>query len=176
FGVGLVAIAVIAWGAARLIPPTGEAAPDLKIDPNILRSTAALVRELSGDRRLWELAIVVSIFWLIGAVTLSLLPVLVKVMLGGTEVVVSAYLALFAVAVALGSGLGALLSAGRSLLLPVPFGAGIMALAAADLAVALIGLTPAAGLAGAAEFFARPLTWRIGIDLAILAAAGGVYV
>jgi acyl-[acyl-carrier-protein]-phospholipid O-acyltransferase/long-chain-fatty-acid--[acyl-carrier-protein] ligase len=176
FGVGLIAVSLAAWGAAALIPPTGERAPDLRIDRNILRSTAELVRDLRQDRRIWVMAIVVSLFWLIGAVMLSLLPVLVKVLLGGNELVVSAYLAVFAVAVALGSGLGAFLATGRIVLTPVPAAAIVMALGAADLAIALIGATPATAVVGPAEFFTRPLAWRVAIDLGILAAAGGVYV
>lgn len=176
FALGLVGVAVAAWGAATLIPPTGERAPDLVIDRNILRSTRALIADIRADERLWRLAIVVSIFWLIGAVALSLLPVLVKVLLGGSEVVVSIYLALFAVAVAIGSGLGAVLATGRIVLLPVPVAAAVMGLAALDLGFALAGATPAAAIVGPAEFFTRPLAWRVAIDLGILALAGGVYV
>ena len=54
-----------------------------------------------------------SWFWLVGAVVLSLLPPLVKTVLGGTEEVVTMFLAVFSVAVAIGSGLAAWLSAGR---------------------------------------------------------------
>jgi acyl-[acyl-carrier-protein]-phospholipid O-acyltransferase/long-chain-fatty-acid--[acyl-carrier-protein] ligase len=176
FGGGLILVALAAWGAAALIPPTGERAPDLKVDPNILRSTAALMRDLRAEPLLWRMAVVVSLFWLIGAVALSLLPVLVKVLLGGSEVVVSVYLGLFAVAVALGSGLGAWLSTGRIVLLPVPAAAVVMGLAALDLAVALIGQQPAATIVGPEAFFARPLAWRVAVDLGLLAAAGGVYV
>ena len=56
----------------------------------------------------------VSWFWLVGAVVLSLLPPLVKITLGGTEEVVTAYLAIFSVAVAVGSGLAAWLAQAAS--------------------------------------------------------------
>ena len=64
-----------------------------------------------------------SWFWLVGAVVLSLLPPLVKIVLGGTEEVVTMFLAVFSVAVAVGSGLAAWLSAGRIIILPTLIGA-----------------------------------------------------
>ena len=62
----------------------------------------------ADDRRLWWGAMVVSWFWLVGAVVLSLLPPLVKNVLGGTEEVVTAFLAIFSIAIAVGSGPGRL--------------------------------------------------------------------
>ena len=72
---------------------TGEGAPDLKINRNIFASTGALLEHLRADPRLWWGALVTSWFWLVGAVVLSLLPPLVKTVLGGTEEVVTVFLA-----------------------------------------------------------------------------------
>ena len=65
----------------------------------------------------------VSWFWPIGAIVLSLVPTLVKDTLGGNEAVVTAYLAVFSVGIAAGSALAAWLSRGRIILLPAPIGA-----------------------------------------------------
>ncbi len=46
-----------------------------------------------ATRRLWRLAIVTSIFWLIGAIVMSLLPPLVTQLLHGSEIVVTMHLA-----------------------------------------------------------------------------------
>ena len=70
--------AVLCWVSALFIPPTGSGAPDLKIRANIAASTAAMLRYLRADRRLWWGALVTSWFWLVGIVVLSLLPPLVK--------------------------------------------------------------------------------------------------
>ena len=67
-----------------------QGAPDLAIDRNILASTGSLLKHLRADPRLWWGALVTSWFWLVGAVALSLLPPLVKNVLGGTEEVVTA--------------------------------------------------------------------------------------
>ena len=104
---GLVMVLAIAcWVSARLIPATGAASPDLAITPNPLLSTWALVRELKTDNRLWVGGQIVSWFWLVGAVALSLLPTLIKDRIGGTEGVVTLALVAFTIGIALGSDCG----------------------------------------------------------------------
>src|SRR5260370_29768045 len=109
---------LLCGGARLFIPPTGDAAPNLVVRWNIAASTWDLLKHLRDDRRIWWGAFVTCWFWLVGAVALSLLPPLVKNVLGGTEEVVTACLAIFSVAIAVGSGLAAWLAAGRLLLLP----------------------------------------------------------
>src|ERR1039458_7959671 len=108
----MLVFALLCWTSSLFIPKVGSAAPDLKISLNIISSTRVLLRHLRDDSRLWWGALVTSWFWLVGAVVLSLLPPLVKTVLGGTEEVVTTFLAVFSVAVAVGSGLAAWLSAG----------------------------------------------------------------
>ena len=172
FGTLMMALAVGCWFISRYIPATGSAAPDLVIDRNIVRSTSRLIGELRDDRRLWKVALMVSWFWLMGAMFLSVLPVIVKDMLGGHEGAVTLYLGVFAVAVAIGSGLAAWLSAGRVNLLPAPVGTALMALFSLDLAFVLSGAAPATTATSVAEFLAMDNTIRAGIDMAGLAIAG----
>jgi len=175
FAALMLAFSLAGWGASLLIPPTGEGAPALRISRNILASTGALLRHLRSDRRLWWGALVVSWFWLDGALVLSLLPPLVKTVLGGVEEVVTAFLALFSVAIAVGSGLAAVLARGRLILWPTPVGAVLIGAFALDLGIATGGVTAAAN-AGIAEVLAMPQGWRIAVDLAGLAIGGGLYV
>src|SRR5262249_13350081 len=125
--------ALLCWASSLFIPRVGSGAPDLTISPNIVASTGRLIGHLRADRRLWWGALVTSWFWLVGAVVLSLLPPLVKTVLGGTEEVVTAFLAVFSIAVAVGSGLAAFLSAGRIVILPTLVGAVLLAIFAIDL-------------------------------------------
>src|SRR5215211_7388789 len=104
FGGLIIGFAVLCWAASLFIPRTGEAAPSLRVDPNILRSTGALLKDLWADARLWR-GVIVSWFWLVGAVMLSILPPLVKNRLGGTEEVIIVILAVFSVGIAVGSAL-----------------------------------------------------------------------
>jgi acyl-[acyl-carrier-protein]-phospholipid O-acyltransferase/long-chain-fatty-acid--[acyl-carrier-protein] ligase len=171
FAGAMIFISLACYGASRFIPPTGEAAPELRIDANIFRSTRHLLADLRADRNLWRAGVMVSLFWMFGAIALSLLPPAVKLRLGGDEAAVSLFLALFAVAVALGSGLGAALCRDRIRLWPTPFATALIGLAAADLGWALQETAPARGFA---DFIADPVVWRVGVDFALMAAAGGV--
>jgi acyl-[acyl-carrier-protein]-phospholipid O-acyltransferase/long-chain-fatty-acid--[acyl-carrier-protein] ligase len=168
--------AVGCWGAARFIPPTGRAAPDLKIKPNILASTFRLLGELKADTRLWWGGLVVSWFWLVGAVVLSQLPTLVKDGLGGNENVVTAFLAIFSVAIAVGSALASYLAAGRIVLAPTLFAAVLLGLFSLDLGFAMWGSSPHAVMVGPGEVFTSGLGLHVAIDLAGLAIAGGLFI
>lgn len=134
FGALVMGFAVLCWLSARMIPATGEGAPDLRVDPNVARSTYALLRDLWADTRLWRGSLTVSWFWLVGVVVLSLLPVLVRGAFNGTETVITLLLALFSIGIALGSGLASWLASGRIVLLPTPVGAVLMGLFGLDLA------------------------------------------
>jgi acyl-[acyl-carrier-protein]-phospholipid O-acyltransferase/long-chain-fatty-acid--[acyl-carrier-protein] ligase len=177
-GVGVMAAALAAWGAAHFIPSTERAAPDLRLDPNVFRSTARLLRELWKDTRLWRAGVVTSIFWLVGAIAMSLLAPLVTHTMHGSEIVVTIFLAVFAVAIAAGSGLASFLLAGRIVLLPAAIGAAVIALVSLDLGamLALAELGAASAPLEPADFFAQPGVWRATIDLALLAMAGGLMI
>src|SRR6202035_5426161 len=125
--------AAACWIASLFIPRTGEGAPNLTINPNIAASTISLIRYIRGEPRLWWGAMVASWFWLTGAVVLSLLPPLVTYQIGGTEGVVTLFLTIFSVAVAVGSGLAAWLAHGRIVLLPTLVGGVLLGVFALDL-------------------------------------------
>jgi acyl-[acyl-carrier-protein]-phospholipid O-acyltransferase / long-chain-fatty-acid--[acyl-carrier-protein] ligase len=176
--VAMMVFALLCWSSSLFIPRTVQAAPDLAIDANILGSTARLLSELWAETRLWRCAVVTSTFWLVGAIALSLLPPLVMHTLRGTATVVTIHLAVFAVAIGVGSGLASWLSAGRIILLPTAIGALLIGLFSLDLGVALLRLpladtTPALA---PSPFFARPIAWRAVIDLGMLAVAGGLMI
>src|SRR6185437_7978191 len=103
----LLGFAGACWISALLIPPTGEGAPRLRIEVNVAASTAAMIRHLRADPRLWWGAMVTSWFWLVGIVVLSLLPPLIKTIIGGNEETVTVYLAGFSIAVGAGCGIAA---------------------------------------------------------------------
>jgi acyl-[acyl-carrier-protein]-phospholipid O-acyltransferase/long-chain-fatty-acid--[acyl-carrier-protein] ligase len=172
----MMAFALACWIAALFIPATGEGAPNLVIDFNIARSTFVVLRDLYRQKRLWWGALVVSWFWLVGAVVLSLLPPLVKNALGGSEEVVTAYLAIFSIAIAIGSGLASWLASGRIVLIPTVFGGVLLGLFALHLGWITVGLTASEQGRGVAEVLGASPGLFIGIDLAGLAVAGGLFI
>ncbi len=78
FALLMILFALMCWGASLFIPPTGQAAPNLVVQRNVLVSTAGLLSFLREDPRLWWGGLVTSWFWLVGAVALSLMPPLVR--------------------------------------------------------------------------------------------------
>ena len=172
----MLVFALLCWTSALLIPRVGSGAPNLRISANVIVSTRRLLQHLRGDHRLWWGALVTSWFWLVGAVVLSLLPPLVKSVLGGAEEVVTAFLAVFSVAVAVGSGLAAWLAAGRIVILPTLIGAVLLGVFAVDLGWTSFGTPLALVPAGVEEVFSSRLGLRIMVDLAGLAIAGGLYI
>jgi acyl-[acyl-carrier-protein]-phospholipid O-acyltransferase/long-chain-fatty-acid--[acyl-carrier-protein] ligase len=168
--------AALAYGAARFIPATGEAAPSLKVDPNVLRSTTHLIQHLRLDKRLWRGGIIVSLFWMMAIVVYTLLTPMVAMALGGDEMVFDVYNALFAVGIALGSGLAAWLLGGRTLMLPTPIAALLIGAISIDLAVALSGADAQGPLLGVTDFFQSWHAWHVGLDLLLLAMSGGLYI
>src|SRR5579863_335672 len=172
----MILTALASWGSSLLIPRTAEAAPTLAINPNILASTASLIKQVRADPRLWWGAIVASWFWLVGALVLSLLPPLVSFNIGGSEQVVTLFLTIFSVSVGVGSGLAAWLAAGRIVLLPTVVATVLLGLFALDLGWTASAVVPAASPLSIAGYFASPYSIHIAADLAGLAIAGGLFI
>ena len=172
----MILTALASWLASLLIPKSGEGAPDLTINRNVLVSTGSLIKQIRADPRLWWGALVASWFWLVGALVLSLLPPLVSFTIGGGEEVVTLFLTIFSVAVAIGSGLAAWLAAGRIVLLPTLVAAVLLGLFALDLGWTASVIVPAASPMSLGAFFASRFSLHIAIDLAGLAIAGGLFI
>ena len=176
FAALVMGFAIACWVSARLIPPTGEGAPHLKITINVVSSTAAMIQHLRADPRLWWGAMVTSWFWLVGIVVMSLLPPLIKTLIGGNEETVIAYLAVFSIAVGAGSGLAAAIARGRIVLKTTLVGAVLLGVFALDLGIATLGAASAPSPQGPAVVFASALGIRTAVDLCGLAIAGGLFI
>jgi acyl-[acyl-carrier-protein]-phospholipid O-acyltransferase/long-chain-fatty-acid--[acyl-carrier-protein] ligase len=171
----MIVCALLCWSTSLFIPPTGEAAPNLVISWNIPTSTAALIKHLRDDAKLWWAGLVTSWFWLVGVIVLSLLPPLISNVLGGREEVVTAYQAVFSVAVAVGSGLAALLSRGRIVQVPTLIGAVLLGIFALDLGWANYGAGPMTA-GDIATVFASGRGLRTMVDLSGIAIGGGLFI
>jgi acyl-[acyl-carrier-protein]-phospholipid O-acyltransferase/long-chain-fatty-acid--[acyl-carrier-protein] ligase len=119
---------------------------------------------------------VTSWFWLVGIVVLSLLPPLIKNLIGGNEDTVTIYLALFSIAVGIGSGLAARIARGRIVLKTTLVGAVLLSLFALDLGLATFGAVAASAPQTPGAVFPSLLGIRVGVDLAGLAIAGGLFI
>jgi acyl-[acyl-carrier-protein]-phospholipid O-acyltransferase/long-chain-fatty-acid--[acyl-carrier-protein] ligase len=171
---GLIALAC--YGAARLIPPTGVGAPGLTIRWNVLASTWTVIREVRLDDRQWVAAIGTSWFWTVGALTLSLVPVIIKSRIGGGVDVEIAINLFFAIGVAAGSLGAAALSRGRIELAPTPFLLLAMAALAIDIGLSTNAMPIANREVPLAEFFTSAYGLRIAVEILFYSAAAGLFV
>ncbi len=176
FSILLMGFALSCWIAALFIPPTGEGAPQLSVSFNIAASTAAMVHHLRADRRLWWGAMVTSWFWLVGIVVLSLLPPLIKNSIGGNEDAATAYLAMFSVAVGVGSWLAAAIARGRIVLETTVIGSVLLGIFSFDLGIAAWGVSPQTVLQGPVQVFTAFTGLRAAFDLTGLAVGGGLFI
>ncbi|MBU6398016.1 MAG: MFS transporter, partial [Rhodospirillales bacterium] len=76
-----VALALAGIVSARKIPCTQPAAPALKLDWNLWRANARLLRSAAANKPVWFACWGISWFWALGASVLAAFPVLAKVRL-----------------------------------------------------------------------------------------------
>ncbi len=182
----IVVVAFAAWGASRAIPRTTPAAARSRLRWNLLAATARVLREAALEKIPFRSMLGISWFWLAGAVYLSQFPAYVRFSLGGEEAVVTLFLAVFTIGIALGSLLCSRLLGGRISARTVPWGALGIGLFSVDLwlaspstaagpALASAGLA-AVALAGLGAFLAAPAHWRILADLIGISVSGGVFI
>jgi MFS family permease len=172
----IVAIALVAWAASLLIPPTRPAAERKRLDWNLGTATARLLRAAAREPVPFRAMLGISWFWLIGATYLSQFPSYVRFVLGGEETIVTLFLAIFSVGVGVGSLLCNKILRGRISARLVPWGAGGIGLFSVDLWAATPAPSSAASLAPIGVFLADPAGWRILLDLFGIAVSGGVFI
>lgn len=150
-------VASAGYWSSRYIPAAAPQAVAQPLSWHLARDTWQMMRELRQSPLLFWLVMGISWFWMLGATMLTQLPLYSTQILHASELEVTALLALFSIGIGLGSlGCQTLLRGQISLRL-VPA-------AALAMSLALIDLSLASSL------------WRAGVDLCLLAMAGGVFI
>lgn len=181
-GVTLVAVLMLALAgagfAASLFIPKGEAGrPEVQLSADVIGETRAILRQIRGQRPIFLSVLGISWFWLVGATFLAQFPAFAKDVLMANEHVVTLLLTVFSIGIGVGSALCARLLGGEISARFVPFAALGMALFCADLWLASGAVVPmASDLAGLDTFLRHPANWRVLIDLALIAACGGLFI
>ncbi len=179
-GGSLCAAAGLGWLASRFLPHVLPTDPDLKVEWNPVPPTARILAFVHPRRALWLSILGNSWFWLYGSVFLTLLPSYGKDTLQSEAHVVELFLTVFSIGVGLGSILCARYSFNRLELGLVPFGSIGMTLFAIDLFFAgapTVGhMPPGQQLFTMEQFLAMPQTWRIVLDLFMLAVFAGLFI
>jgi 1-acyl-sn-glycerol-3-phosphate acyltransferase len=179
-GIGTVALAVVivaglGYWQARQLPMARAVAPGLRISRGLLRPTWELVRIASRQRSVLLSILGISWFWLLGAVVLSVLPSLVALHLGGSELLVTYLLALFSVGVGAGSLLCKKLSFRQLELGLVPLGSLGMTLFLFDAGLVLWDHAPTPGLT-LGGLLATFDGVRLSLDLTAFSLTSGLFI
>jgi acyl-[acyl-carrier-protein]-phospholipid O-acyltransferase/long-chain-fatty-acid--[acyl-carrier-protein] ligase len=172
----VVLVGLAAWAASFGIPSTSPAAQRSRSRWNLFATTGRVIRQAAGEPVPFRSMLGISWFWLAGATYLSQFPGYVRFILGAEEAVVTLFLTLFSVGIAVGSLLCNRLLGGRLSARCVPWGALGIGLCSIDLWLASPEPTAAGELAGLGAFLGEPGHWRILADLFGVAASGGVFV
>ena len=175
-GVVACALAIAGFATSFAIPSAPAAAAGLRIDRNLARGTWRIVARAYRDRGVWLAILGISWFFSVGAVLLSEFAPLVSDVIGGRQSVATLFLLVFSISVALGSLLVNTLLGGKVTARGVPASAGALGVAMIDLWWSTHGARPPAAPLGVAAFVAAPGSWRILLDIAGIAIAGGTFV
>jgi 1-acyl-sn-glycerol-3-phosphate acyltransferase len=128
-----IAIALLGYLTSRGIVHKPAQAPNLVISKRPIKPTFELIRLARKVPSVFLSVLAISWFWLMGSIVLSVLPPLCKDILGGSENVLTFFLALFSLGVGFGALLCERLSFGSLELGLVPIGSIGMTLFALDI-------------------------------------------
>lgn len=172
----LALLAASSLAFALALPRGRAAAPELRLDPHILRPLGEMVRLATGDRVLLNVMVGRSLFWLTGALFLAEIPAVTRNLLGGAPAVVALVFTLFSLGLCAGmvgcSKLTSSEEAARHVWVPGLLISGFTL----DLCLSATALPAAGRLLSLAEFLADPARLRIAADLTMIAVLCGVFV
>ena len=171
----LITLAVAGYLSSRQVPTTRAVDPDLEISLNAWSETWRIVRFAREERSVWLAVLGISWFWFFGsAITLQIPAYTLDILNGVEPMITTSLLIAFAIGVGIGSLLCERMSGHRIELGLVPFGSIGLSIFAVELYFAQ-PVVNATSVASVSDFLARPGSWRVLIDLALLGAFGGFY-
>jgi acyl-[acyl-carrier-protein]-phospholipid O-acyltransferase/long-chain-fatty-acid--[acyl-carrier-protein] ligase len=170
----MIGVAFVGWLFALLVPKTGTATKSVGIGYNVVTETYRILRYVASDKALFLPLLGISWFWLIGAAFLTEFPPFAKDVLGGDQKLVTLFMTVFSVGIAIGSAACGRILKGEISAKFVPVASIGVALFSFDLWASTHSLSPQQGLT--VEVFLSTFTGiRITADLFLLSVAGGLY-
>jgi acyl-[acyl-carrier-protein]-phospholipid O-acyltransferase / long-chain-fatty-acid--[acyl-carrier-protein] ligase len=175
-GLAAMGIATVGFLFSLLVPSAPPTRSGQAIDYNIFRGTWQILRTAHSGRGVWLAILGISWFFTAGAVLVSMFAPLVSGTLGARQEVVSLFLIVFSVTIAIGSVAVNRLLKGEVSARYVPISALVMSLGLIDLWLSTSGFSIGIADASARAFVAAPGAWRILVDLVVVAFAGGMFI
>ncbi len=171
----LLAIAVLGLAFSLAIPPLAPAAPTLRIDVNLWRSTMANLAAARANRVVFLSILGISWFWFYGILVLAQVPLYAKQVLNGSEDVVILLLVAFSLGVGTGSLLCERLSGHRIEIGLVPLGSLGLTLFGIDVYLATPAVPPLAAVDWLG-LLAQAGGRRVFADMLMIGLSGGLYI
>jgi len=173
-----IAIAVLGLLVSFYIPKAKSHAPDLKVSFNIFQQTWAIIRYAKQDTRIFLSILGISWFWLVGSAFLSQFPIYTKESLHADSHLVTVFLTMFSVGIAMGSLLCERLQKGEINAKYVPLGMIGMSIFIFDLFIATSHHTIqiSATYSTVPQFLHNLTSWRILFDILMIAVMGGLFI
>ena len=172
----LTGVAVAGWITSRQVPSTSAFSKELKLNFNIFTATWRITKEAMGERSVFQSIIGISWFWLVGFTFLAQFPLYARDILGADQNIVTLFLTIFSVGIALGSLACNKLMKGKVSSAYIPLGAFGMSAFIAFLCAASPTAAAHTELIGLSAFIAKPESWLITGSLLGIAVFGGIYI
>ena len=173
-----IAMALVGYLSSRFIPYAKPAAPDLKVNYNIVTETWNIVRHTAQQKDVFLSIIGISWFWLVGFVFLSQFPVFGKDVMGGDEGVVTLFLTTFSIGIGVGSLLCNKLLKGEVSGVYLPLGS--FGMSAAILFLWCVSpeakFLPDDSLVTVGQFITNPQSWAVLAGMLGVSIFGGIYI
>lgn len=174
----LILVAGLGFFSSLFIPKAPPTAAALKLSLNFVKDTIDILGHTKKNRNIFLSILAISWFWLVGFTFLTQFPTYTKDYIGGSEPVFVFFLALFSIGIGVGSLLCNRLLKGRIEATFVPLAALGLSLFTFDLVWVSSNLEIESGaeLLTTAQFLAKPIHWRIIVDLILVSLCGGIFV
>jgi len=173
-GISLIFFALLGRISSQYIPITTIADPSISIGWNIFKETYKMMRASVENNIIFRAILAISWFWLIGATFLAQFPIYTKDIIHGDESIVTLFLIIFSVGIAIGSMLYQKLQRSK-------FSRNIFIFSALGMSFFMGDLFFAAPAGDGNtyncwSFILLPTHWRVLIDLLLIAICSGIYI
>jgi len=176
----LLAVALAGFLSSLFILPAPATSPDLELDYNILRSTAAQIKYSRGNRTVFTSIIGISWFWLIGATFLANMPGYTRDILHASGGVVTLLFSLFSIGTAIGSVICSRILNGEITAKYTPAAAIGISIFILDMFFATRNSPGNIGNSGdyitLIDFLKDIHSWRLIMDFLMVSVMGGIYI
>lgn len=172
----LIVMALLGWVSILPTPPSPAANPELKIRWNFIWETGRILIQAARHPRVFRPLLGMGWFYLVTAGLITLMPNLVRNVLGEGADVVALFSVLFVIGAAIGSLSCGAFSKGRDAIMFTVVGGFALAFFALDIAWMISTWEFALQPVGAIAFAQNPEHWHLLAAFFFAAVAGGMYI